>query len=550
EWNSDLFDAATGGRLAASFSHVLRSLLAAPERPLSRFALLSPEERDALVVQANRTATAKPRDAAVHRLFEEQAARAPERVAIATDDLEVPYGELEERANRLARHLISLGVAAEAPIGVALERSPDLIVAFLAVLKAGGCYVPLDPSYPRERLALMAEEVGLALLLSEERLAAELPLPAGGPAAVVLLDRDRDAIARNSADPLALPVSADGLAYVMFTSGSTGRPKGVGVPHRAIVRLVQGSDFIRFGRDEVFLQLAPVSFDAATLEIWGALLHGGRLALFPGRVPSLAALGLALRRHRVTTLWLTAGLFHQVAQGPIDVLRTVEQLLAGGDVLAPEAVNRTLAELPGTVLVNGYGPTENTTFTCCHTVRAPVPAGGTVPIGRPISNSRAYVLDRAMEPVPQGAPGELYAGGDGLARGYLNRPELTAQRFVPSPFGGQGDEPAGARLYRTGDRVRVRPDGEIEFLGRLDTQVKIRGFRIEPGEVEAAVARLPGVREAAVVERGPGGEKSLAAYVVATGPAVAAAALRDELRRTLPEPLLPAAFVLLPALPL
>ncbi|MFY0571228.1 non-ribosomal peptide synthase/polyketide synthase [Archangium lansingense] len=353
-------------------------------------------------------------------------------------------------------------------------------------------------------------------------------------------------------------------AYVMFTSGSTGRPKGVCVPHRAVVRLVMETGYARFGPDEVFLQLAPLAFDASTLELWGSLLHGARLVVFPPHAPSLEELGEVLRREGVTTLWLTAGLFEQMVAHHPEALDGVRQLLAGGDVLPVGAVRARLER--GGVIVNGYGPTENTTFTCCHVMKAPGDAGiSAVPIGRPITNTRVYVLDARMRPVPAGVPGELYTGGDGLALGYVRRPELTAERFVPDPFGGE----PGARLYRTGDRVRWRPDGVLEFLGRLDGQVKLRGFRIEPGEVEATLRQHPSVREAVVMARedGPGG-KRLVAYVVPNTTNISPLppgegrgegidrlglnleAVRTWLNQKLPEYMVPSAFVALEALPL
>ena len=522
---ADLFDKATVARLAGHFEALLAGAAAHPGTRLSDLPLLSDAEALEILGHAVSTRSEYPREMPVHRLFEEQAALHPERVALVWDDGEMTYGELDRRANGLAWHLLSVGISPEAPVGVALNRSAGLVVAFLGILKAGGAYVPLDPADPAARRAFLIEEAGVSLGVTEETL--------------------ETAAAREDAPPI--PVPADALAYGLFTSGSTGRPKAVGVPHRAVVRLVRGADYADFGPEQVFLQLAPAAFDASTLEIWGPLLSGGRLALFPSRTPSLSELEETLTRHEVTTLWLTAGLFHQVVESRIGSLRGLSQLLAGGDVLSPAAVNRVLAELPGCALINGYGPTENTTFTCCHTVRAPIAPGASVPIGRPIANTRVHVLDASFRPVPDGVPGELFAGGDGLARGYLGRPELTAERFVPDPLDGPGE-----RLYRTGDRARRRPGGEIEFLGRMDQQVKIRGFRVEPGEVEAALARHPQVREAVVVAGEDGsGARRLVAYVVPEEkPGPASSELRIFLREILPEPLVPAAFVLLDRIPL
>ncbi|HEX3131877.1 MAG TPA: amino acid adenylation domain-containing protein, partial [Thermoanaerobaculia bacterium] len=334
----------------------------------------------------------------------------------------------------------------------------------------------------------------------------------------------------------------DDIAYVMYTSGSTGRPKGVAVTHRNVVRLVRDTSFTRFAADEVFLQFAPISFDASTLEIWGALLHGGTLAVFAPHTPTLEELGREIQRFGVTSLWLTAGLFHPMIEEQAAALRGVRQLIAGGDALSVPHVRKALRELPETRMINGYGPTENTTFTCCHTIREPL--GGSVPIGRPIAGTRVYILDAAIRPVPPGVPGELCTGGDGLARGYLNRPELTAERFVPDPASGL----AGERLYRTGDLARFLPSGAVEFLGRIDQQVKIRGFRIEPGEIEAVLAAQASVSEAAVVVRNVGGEKRLMACVVASPETEAD--LRAALRERLPDYMVPADWIFLDVLPL
>jgi acyl-coenzyme A synthetase/AMP-(fatty) acid ligase len=331
----------------------------------------------------------------------------------------------------------------------------------------------------------------------------------------------------------------------MYTSGSTGTPKGVGVEQASVVRLVRGATFVELGPDEVVLQAAPASFDASTLEIWGPLLNGGRLVPFTGNAASVEELGGAIARHGVTTLWLTAGLFQLMVEERIEDFAGVRQLLAGGDVLPVEQVRKVRERFPALRLVNGYGPTEGTTFTCCHTVDASW-SGGPVPVGTPISNTRAYILDERLRPVPVGMAGELYAAGAGVARGYLGRPAATAERFVPDPFSGV----PGARMYRTGDRASWRGDGVVEYRGRLDAQVKVRGYRIEPGEIEAALLRHPGVRECAVaVRQDRPGDKRLAAYVVLADD-TAVAELRAYLRGRLPEHMVPATLTRLERLPL
>ena len=417
-------------------------------------------------------------------------ARSPDAVAVVADETELTYAQLDGRADRLARKLRGVVVRPGAVVAILLERSVDLIVAQLAALKAGGAYLPLDPNIPSDRLQLMIEEAQAAAVVSRTALADRVLLR------VVPVFRVEDEQADDSAGAHRLAqVDPADAAYVMFTSGSTGTPKGVCVPHRAVIRLVRGTGYAQFGPDEVFLHMAPASFDAATFEIWGPLLNGGRLVVMPAVRSALDDIETVLRRHRVTTLWLTAALFRLLVDERPSALRSLRQLLVGGDVLSVPHVRQVLRDQPGLRLVNGYGPTENTTFTCCHSIRDQDAIGPSIPIGVPIANTQVYVLDGQLQPVPVGVAGELYIGGAGLARGYLNRPELTAERFVPDPFGAE----PGARLYRTGDRVRWRADGNLEFLGRLDHQVKVRGFRIELGEVEAALLQHPAVRQAVVV---------------------------------------------------
>ena len=544
EYAIDLFEPSTVARLARHFVMLLEAVTAAPDAPLSRLALLTGAERRQVIETGIATATDYPRRC-VHALFEAQAARTPEAVAVECAATRLTYRELDRRANQLARHLRARGVGPDVAVGLCMERSAEMIVGLLAILKAGGAYLPLDPTHPAPRLATMIGAGRVPLVLAQARHAALLP---AGHVTIVRVDTDRDAIACEPTEPPASPVGPEHLAYVLFTSGSTGAPKAVAVPHRAVVRLVRDTDYARFGPDEVMLQLAPIAFDASTLEIWGALLNGGRLVVAPPGATSLEDIGRLVSRHGVTTLWLTAGLFHEMVDHQLDALRGVRQLLAGGDVLSVAHTRRALAALPETTLINGYGPTEGTTFTCTHAMTHASTLGASVPIGRPIANGRVYVLDAGLEPVPVGLPGELYLGGDGLARGYLGRPELTAERFVPDPFGAV----PGARLYRTGDRVRWRADGTLEFLGRVDDQVKIRGFRVEPAEVEAALLQHGAVREAVVVAQGrTAGERHLVAYVIPhAGQSPAPRELRAFLRARLPTHMTPAAVVRLEALPL
>ncbi len=544
EYSRDLFDAATVVRIQGQWETLLEGIVADPDRPLWRLPLLTGGERRLLLVEWNGTRREYPRDACVHELFEAQADRAPEAIALVAEERELTYRELDRQANQLARRLRTLGVGLETPVAIFMERAPETVIALLAVLKAGGAYVPLDVAYPRERLAFMLDDVGAPVLLTQARLLGELP---PYPGRVLCLDADWPSVSRESDTRLASGTTAEALAYVMYTSGSTGRPKGVSVVHRSVVRLVKNTDYVSLGPDEVFLQLAPLAFDASTFEIWGSLLNGARLVLFPARIPSLAEVGDALHRYRITTLWLTAGLFHQVVERQLDSLGGLRQLLAGGDVLSARHVKRVLEQHEGVRLINGYGPTEGTTFTCCHPMTDASQVGQTVPIGRPIANTRVYVLDGHRQLVPIGVPGELCIGGDGVARGYFGRPDLTAARFVPNPF----DE-SGERLYRTGDLARYRPDGVIEFLGRIDDQVKIRGHRVEPGEIEAVLVEHHAVQDAVVVaSEDRAGHKRLVAYVVPHhGDEPTGAELRSHLKATLPDYMVPTAFVVMDVLPL
>jgi amino acid adenylation domain-containing protein len=549
EYAAALFTATAAERLLAHFATLLCGAAEAPELPLSRLPLLAPAERHQLVAEWNDTASGFP-ERTLHGLFAEQAAARPDAVAVSWEAGEMSYGELDRRSNEIARHLRRLGVATDARVALVVERSPEMVAALLGILKAGGGYLPLDPSYPRERLALLLADAAPAAVVGPRHLLAALPeIPDGAPRLAfedTLSEADAPLTVLRSTD-----VPAEALAYVLYTSGSTGTPKGVEVSHRAVVRLVRDTAYAAFGPGEVFLQLSPMSFDLATFEIWGPLLNGGRLALLPPGPFTVAGLYAAVERHRVTTIWLTSGLFHLAVEEGLAPLGGLRQLVAGGDVLSRPHVLRALEALPDVDLINGYGPTENTTFSTTHRLRDGLPAGEpSVPIGRPIAASRAYVLDPSLTLLPAGCVGELYVGGAGVARGYLGRPALTAERFLPDPF--SGDPRGEERLYRTGDLARWRPDGTLDFLGRADFQVKVRGFRVEPGEVETALLGHPGVREAVVTaaKEAAGGHRLVAYYVPEGADELAPADLRLHLRESLPEHMVPSLFVSLPELPL
>lgn len=487
-----------------------------------------------------------PREKTVVQLFEEAAKIHADRVAILCGDVRLTYRELNQRANAVAFRLQELGVKPESMVGLCLERSAELIVGLLGILKAGGAYVPLDPDYPGERINFMLGDTSSSVMLTQRAIARSV-LRDSPVEKIYLGDLLADGSLLTDKNPES-QAGPDSLAYVLYTSGSTGRPKGVLVENRSIVRLVFNTNFCQFGPEEVFLHFAPISFDASTFEIWGALLHGSTLVVMPPKASSLPQIGHAIRDHKVTTAWLTAGLFHLCIDECLEDLRPLKQLLAGGDVLSAAHVRQVLAKFPHITLINGYGPTEGTTFTCCHRMRNGDSVPDSVPIGRPITNTFAYVLDENQHPVPEGEAGELYTGGDGVARGYLNAPELTAERFLPDPF----NEVPQARMYRTGDRVRWREDGTLEFLGRFDTQVKILGNRIELGEIEAALLRHPAIRQACVITRADeaGNKRLLAYYVTADSQPLQVRELKDFLSIKLPAFMVPALCTPLTTLPL
>ncbi len=493
----------------------------------------------------NATATEYPREKTVAQLFGEVATARPDSTAVEFGNQRLTYSELNVRSNRIANRLRRMGVGAETMVGCCLERSPEMIAAFIGILKAGGAYVPLDPSYPKKRFDYMLKDTRAPLLLTQKSLASGLHIEDNMRAICV----DEFDASDAPDDHVNLPLSGrpTSLAYVMYTSGSTGRPKGVMVENRSIVRLVRNTTFCDFNENEVFLQFAPVSFDASTLEIWGPLLNGGKLVIMPPQSISLEDLGRTIREHGVTTLWLTSGLFNLIVEQRLEDLRPIRQLLAGGDVLSPRHVRLVLENLPDCRLINGYGPTENTTFTCCHTMRHGDRVPESIPIGRPISNTRVYILDEQLNALPPGKIGELYAGGDGVARGYLNDPEATAEKFVPNPFVTRDE-----RMYRTGDLARWCDDGIIEFMGRIDAQVKVLGHRIEPSEVETALRGNKDISQVCVIADSIDGvsKRLVAYYVASTTPGPSPSDLRKFLADKLPDFMIPALFIPLGTLPL
>jgi amino acid adenylation domain-containing protein len=545
-YNTDLFDALTMARMAGHYRRLFEGVVADPDQRLSDLPLLTEAERRQVLVEWNRTRSSYPRDRCIHELFEEQAARTPEAVAVVCGQEQLSYRALNRRANQVAHFLRQAGVGPEVRVGLCLERSAELLVGLLGILEAGGAYVPLDPAYPRERLALLLEDSQAAVLLTRQDLVTRLPRSA---ARVICLDADREALERTCQDNPQRSASSDNLAYVIYTSGSTGRPKGVLVRHRSLVHstLARGHHY----REPVgkYLLLSSFAFDSSVAGIFWTLCQGGTLVLpqdggerDPRHIIDLIA---GQQVSHVLCLPTVYGLV--LAEEQPARLASLRTVIVAGETCPADVVLRHRGALPLARLFNEYGPTEATVWTTVHDCGAEEP-GRVVPIGRPIANTRVYLLDRFLNPVPVGVPGELYVGGAGVSAGYHNAPERTAERFIPDPFGAE----PGGRLYETGDLARYRGDGAIELLGRVDQQVKVRGFRVEPGEVEAVLRQHPDVRESAVAAlEEETGDRRLIAYIVADpGSAPSVSDLRRFLGDKLPDYLVPAAFVLLDALPL
>lgn len=539
-YQPDLFDEARIAALAMHYETILAGAGNGPQEPVASLPLLSTREYWQQVTEWNRAVTVYAKQRCIHELYENQARTAARHVAVRCGTEALDYGQLNERANRLARYLRARGVSANIFVAVYLHRSIDMIVSLLAILKAGGAYIPLDPAYPRERLEYMLSDTRAPLLLTSSDMAQALP-PVS--ADIICLDRAAQEVAAQDGENLNNVNRASDLAYVIYTSGSTGKPKGIMVPHLGVVRLVKNTNYVTIDSADVFLQFSPISFDASVLEIWGPLLNGGSLFVPPAQAIALAELAAIIRDQHITTLLLIAPLFHAMVDKHIETLANVKYLFAVGDTLSVAHVKRALSTLHRTILINGYGPSENTTFTTCHPITAADVESSTIPIGKPIANTTVYILDRALNPVPVGVIGELYTGGDGLADGYLNRPELTVQSFIANPF---CEEP-GSRMYKSGDLARYAADGTIEFLGRIDHQVKIRGIRIELGEVESVLASHPQLGEVVVLARDDQqGNKYLAAYAAMRAQGeLTSQKVFAYLRDRLPPHLLPDAIVLL-----
>ncbi|MFW6359360.1 MAG: non-ribosomal peptide synthetase [Chroococcales cyanobacterium] len=592
-YNTDLFDSSAIALLRQHFQTLLEGIVANPNTPLFQLPLLTLKEEQALLQRWGENESNYPAEVCIHELFEAQVKRQPTAIALSFKTQQFTYEQLNQGSNQLARYLQRLGVenhlledpplpplkrgenveisslkkegdggfpSSQMAVGICLDQSAEAIAAMLAVLKAGGIYVPLNPNYPVERLHFMIEDAGIGVVITRSEFADLFP-----NTQVICLEEDWDAIAQESNENLSSSVPSNGLAYIIYTSGSTGIPKGVMVPHRAVNRLVLNTNYIQIEASDRIAQVANLAFDAATFEIWGALLNGAQLMGIDREITlSPTDFVRELQQQEISILFLTTALLNQTVSQIPNGLRSLKYLLFGGEMVNVDRVRSLLKEGKPQHLIHVYGPTENTTFSTWYEVQEIPENATTIPIGQAIANTQVYLLDENLHPVPPGVSGEIYLGGDGLANGYLNRAELTAEKFIDSPFldnrlhpqkfslfkGGRGD-PLSSKLYKTGDRALYRPNGNIEFLGRTDSQIKLRGFRVELGEIETAIAQYSPIETAVVILREVEKDRQLIAYVVpkaSTTPTERE--LRSFLKTKLPAYMLPAAFVLLNQLPL
>lgn len=537
DYRIEVFSVEEVDRMFTHLQVILNDAINRPEKRISKLNLLSDEEKHKVIFEFNNTKTEYPKDKTIYQLFEEQVENTPYDIAVNYYDRKLTYRNLNEKANQLGRLLKAKGIKRDSIVGIMADRSIEMIIGILGILKAGGAYIPIDPKYPADRIKFMLEDSSTNVLLSHQCIEDELEFCG------LIIDLENENIFQGECSNLESANKPDDLAYIMYTSGSTGKPKGTMVKHRNVVRLVKNTNYIKFHKDDRILQTGSVVFDASTFEIWGSLLNGLRLYIVDEDVILDAEkLGYALSRHKITILWLTSPLFNQLSQQNPEMFVGLRILLVGGDALSPRHIQAVRKKCTSLNIVNGYGPTENTTFSTCFLINHDYEKN--IPIGSPISNSTAYILDENCNIMPIGMPGELCVGGDGVARGYLNRPELTAEKFIQNPFD------TTDKLYRTGDLAMWLEDGNIEFLGRIDQQVKIRGFRVELQEIENHLLKHNDIKDIVIVAKlDKNNNKYLCAYFVANRE-LSVPELREHISNSLPEYMVPSYFVQLQKLPI
>lgn len=546
EYNSDLYDPKTIRILLDNYKKILGEIIGQSKVPISVLTIVKPGVHNIAQVSASKSESTNQ---SLINFFESQVEKTPDNIAVVFIDQQLTYRELNQKANQLARLIEKQFTESTSVIGILMDRYIDLPTAILAVLKTGKAYLPLDPLYPEERLKYMIEDTGTTLVLVSNNY-----FDFVNSLNIRSINLDELPIVTESEENLNHSISSEDLAYIMYTSGTTGKPNGVEIPHRGIIRLVIGTDYFPFGPSHNFLQLAPVSFDASTFEIWGALLHGSKLVIYPERVPSFLFLKNLIKENNISCLWLTASLFNLIIEEDPGIISGVPYVLTGGEALSVKYITMAQKFLPSTQFINGYGPTESTTFTCCYHI-PPIQDKqlNSIPIGKPIANTEVYILNEKLEPVIKGSHGQLFIGGKGLAKGYHNRPNLTAEKFIKNPF----DPYSQTLLYKTGDLCRENEDGNIEFIGRVDNQIKIRGFRIELGEIENNILQNESINECVVVAKKIPENTVLIAYIVikkqgfdSDSKESIKAKLENFLTKKLPEYMIPEYFVEMDNFPL
>lgn len=542
-YNKERFDKQTISRMAGHYYHLLEGAVNYPDTPIAKLPLITEQEKQQLLVDWNKPTVSYPKDTTIDQQFEEQARQTPENIAIILEDTKVTYRELNQRADQIAAYLRKFNITGGKLVAVCLNRSPDMIASFLGVLKAGGAYIPFDLSYPKDRIAYMLEDSQVSFIITTDQYARDLP---PSRAQVIYLDNDVQAMD----DPVNEFVHIsrpDSRAYVIYTSGSTGKPKGVEINHLGVIRLVENAAYANLGPEEIILNRAPIAFDVSIFEIYGALLNGGKLVIMNSPKPTFKDIATAIQKNHVTTLRVGPDILNVLLEDFSETLGSLKQVFSGGEVLPVWLAVKFKSKLSECVLINAYGPTENAVNTTCYHVKEIPDGAASIPIGRPISNDKVYILDPFLQPVPIGVPGELYMTGDGMARGYLHKEKLTNEKFIVNPFNRKKDR----KLYKSGDICRYRSDGNIEFLGRADEQVKIRGNRIELGEIETTISLLPGVRHAvAGITHSKSGTKELVVYVVMNKEkSFNQQQLRSHAMEDLPEYMIPTFFVEIDEIP-
>ncbi|WP_346940654.1 amino acid adenylation domain-containing protein [uncultured Clostridium sp.] len=537
EYCSKLFKKETIERLSAHYVRILNSIVNNVEIKLNEVNLLSEAEKNQILYEFNNTKVDYPKDKTIHELFEEQVEKTPNNIAVVFEDKRLTYRELNEKSNGIARVLRDKGVKADSIVGIMAEKSLEMIIGIMGILKAGGAYLPIDSSYPQERIEYMLKDSNSEILLSTVYILEEKEINLDGQ----VIDISNKDIFSDTLSNLEKINSSGDLAYVMYTSGTTGKPKGVMCEHKNAIRLVKSTNYIEFKNKDKILQTGSMVFDASTFEIWGALLNGIELYLAKSEsIVSPELLKDIIIKNNITILWLTSELFNQLVERDVSIFKKLKYLLVGGDVLSPKYISLVKRECKDLQIINGYGPTENTTFSTTYLIEKEY--GSNIPIGKPIANSKTYIVDKNYRLMPVGVYGELCVSGEGLARGYLNRPELTAEKFVDNPF------EIGRKMYKTGDLARWLPDGNIEFLGRIDNQVKIRGFRIELGEIENILLQHEEIKEAVVMVK-ENKEKYICVYVLSEKE-ISELNLKSYLKKCLPNYMIPAYFIKVEKMPL